>query len=137
MLTPSQVAQSLEIPTSTLRRWSVRFVKLMSFKHSPGQKREYSLEDLAVLKRIKELSGQGLPLASIEQTLMQEVVQADSQTSALMNLSDVAQALEFARDMIASLEAKLSDYEERVSKLEAWATSPWYKRINKRPPTER
>jgi len=68
---------------------------------------------------------------------MQEVVQADSQTSALMNLSDVAQALEFARDMIASLEAKLSDYEERVSKLEAWATSPWYKRINKRPPTER
>ena len=113
-LTPSQVADTLETAPSTIRRWSVRFERFMSFDHSTGQKRLYSLEDLAFLRKVRDLSKQGLPLSKIEETLRAEVIRAEPGETALMTISDVAEALAMAREAYASIERKNEELQERV-----------------------
>jgi len=100
----------------------------MSFAHSTGQKRLYSLEDLAFLRKVRDLSREGLPLASIEQTLKAEVVQADPGETALMTISDVAEALAMAREAYASIERKNEELQERVKALEEYIQTPWWRR---------
>jgi len=129
--TPSQVAQALEIPTSTLRRWSTRFVEFMSFSHSPGQKRSYTLEDLATLRRVRELSRAGLPLEKIHEALIAEAVGAEGangSSTALINLSDVAQAFDDFRARFSSLEQKNKDLQAQVEALEEYIQTPWWRR---------
>jgi len=127
-LTPSQVAETLETAPSTIRRWSTRFEEFMSFSHSPGQRRSYTLEDLAMLRRIRDLSREGVPLAKISEALTVEAVRAEGPTKALINMSDVAQALEMARDAYASIELKNAELQERVSALEEYIQTPWWRR---------
>ena len=127
-LTPSQVADTLETAPSTIRRWSVRFERFMSFDHSTGQKRRYSLEDLAILRKIRDLSKQGHPLDKIEETLRVEVVRADPGETALMTISDVAEALAMAREAYASIERKNEELQERVKALEEYIQTPWWRR---------
>lgn len=127
-LTPSQVAETLETAPSTIRRWSTRFEEFMSFSHSHGQRRSYTLEDLAMLRRIRDLSREGVPLAKISEALTVEAVRAEGPTKALINMSDVAQALEMARDAYASIELKNAELQERVSALEEYIQTPWWRR---------
>ena len=127
-LTPSQVADTLETAPSTIRRWSTRFEEFMSFSHSHGQRRSYTLEDLAMLRRIRDLSREGVPLAKISEALTVEAVRAEGPTKALINMSDVAQALEMARDAYASIELKNAELQERVSALEEYIQTPWWRR---------
>jgi len=129
--TPSQVAETLEIPPSTLRRWSTRFVEFMSFSHSPGQKRSYTLEDLATLRRVKELSGEGLPLEKIHEALLLQAVGAEGangSSTALINLSDVAQAFEDFRAQFVALEHKNKELQAHVEALENYIQTPWWRR---------
>lgn len=127
-LTPSQVADTLETAPSTIRRWSVRFERFMSFDHSTGQKRLYSLEDLAFLRKVRDLSKQGLPLSKIEETLRAEVIRAEPGETALMTISDVAEALAMAREAYASIERKNEELQERVKALEEYIQTPWWRR---------
>lgn len=127
-LTPSQVAETLETAPSTIRRWSTRFEEFMSFSHSHGQRRSYTLEDLAMLRRIRDLSREGVPLAKISEALTVEAVRAEGPTKALINMSDVAQALEMAREAYASIELKNAELQERVSALEEYIQTPWWRR---------
>lgn len=129
--TPSQVAQTLEIPASTLRRWSTRFVEFMSFSHSPGQKRSYTMEDLATLKRVRDLSKEGLPLDKIHEALILGAVGAEganASVTALINLSDVAQAFEDFRAQFVALEHKNKELQARVEALENYIQTPWWRR---------
>jgi DNA-binding transcriptional MerR regulator len=100
----------------------------LSFAHSTGQKRLYSLEDIAFLRKVRDLSRQGLPLSKIEETLKAEVVQADPGETALMTLSDITQALAMAREAYSSLELKNTELQERVSTLEEYIHTPWWRR---------
>ena len=127
-LTPAQVAETLETPPSTIRRWSVRFERYLSSAHTAGQKRLYSLEDLAFLRKVRDLSRQGLPLSKIEETLRVEVIRADPGETALMTISDIAQALAMARDAYSSLELKNTELQERVKALEEYIQTPWWRR---------
>lgn len=133
--TPSQIAQTLEIPPSTLRRWSTRFVELMSFSHSPGQKRSYTLEDLATLRRVRDLSRSGYTLDQIQDQLLMEAVGAvgaEAPTTALINLSDIAQVMDNFRAQFASVEQRNNELQERVNALEEYIHTPWWRR--KKPP---
>ena len=66
MLRPADVAQRLNIPASTLRRWSYYFADyLPTHAQEPNgaatrSHRRYSEEDVRVLTKIKELLGRGL-----------------------------------------------------------------------------
>jgi len=131
MLTPGQIAQNLDVSTATLRRWSARYARHLS-PHAPGKKRTYTVDDLAVLTRVRDLSATGMPLAQIDQALA--VTDMTPQSSALITLADFAQSLQFARDQVSHLQTQLDQQTKRLDALTAWLALPFYKRWFAKPP---
>ena len=125
MLTPGQIAQTLDVSTATLRRWSARYAHHLS-PHTPGKKRSYTVDDLAVLTRVRDLSATGTPLVQIDQALA--VTDTPAQSSALITLTDFAQSLQSARDQVAHLQTQLDQQTTRLDALTAWLALPFYKR---------
>ena len=130
MLTPGQIAQTLDVSTATLRRWSARYAYHLS-PQTPGKKRTYTVDDLAVLTRVRDLSATGTPLAQIDQALA--VTDIPAQSSALIALSDFALSLQSARDQVAHLQTQLDQQTTRLDALTAWLALPFYKRLFKKP----
>jgi len=127
MLTPGQVSKSLNVPTSTIRRWAARFASRLSTRNlAPGQKRTYTLDDLETLRRIRDHLASGATLVKID-SLLDVVEKPPDESTALVNIADVAHSLTTAYDMITSLNS-------RITALEEWIKTPWYKRIGKNPP---
>jgi DNA-binding transcriptional MerR regulator len=131
MLTPGQIAQTLDVSTATLRRWSARYAHHLS-PQTPGKKRSYTVDDLAVLTRVRDLSATGTPLAQIDQALAVTVTPA--QSSALIAVSDFALSLQSARDQVAHLQLQLDQQTTRLDALTAWLALPFYKRWFAKPP---
>jgi len=128
MLSPKQVSESLTVPPSTIRRWAARFSnRLSTGKLAPGQKRMYTLDDLEILRRIRDHLADGATLDKID-TLLEIAEKTPNESTALVSLADVTQSITTAYDMIDSLNT-------RIAALEEWIKTPWYKRIGKNPPT--
>jgi DNA-binding transcriptional MerR regulator len=130
MLTPGQISNTLQVSPATVRRWSARFARHLT-PHIAGKKRTYSVDDLAVLTRVRDLSALGTSLDQIDQALS---VTDTSQSSALITVADFARALQFAQDTIAHLQNQLDQQNDRLDALTAWLALPWYKRAGKHPP---
>jgi len=130
MFTPAQVAQTLSVPPSTLRRQAKYFAAFLS--PQSGKKRSYTVADLDTLRRIQELSAQGLSYAQIAQTLT--VVSQPPADTALVSVADFAQALESAHAQLASLQAQVAQQAEELQAIKAWLRLPFYKRLGKKPP---
>ena len=130
MFTPAQVAQTLSVPPSTLRRWAKHFASYLSPQN--GKKRTYTVADLDTLRRIQELSAKGLSYDQIAQTLT--VVSAPPADTALVSVADFAQALEGAHAQLASLQAQVAQQAEELQAIKAWLRLPFYKRLGKKPP---
>jgi DNA-binding transcriptional MerR regulator len=130
MFTPAQVAQTLSVPPSTLRRWAKHFASYLS--PQSGKKRTYTIADIDTLKRIQELSAKGLSYAQIAQTLT--LVSAPPADTALVSVADFAQALESASAQLASLQAQIIQQAEELDAIKAWLRLPFYKRLGKKPP---
>ena len=130
MFTPAQVAQTLNTPPSTLRRWAKHFAPFLS--PQSGKKRTYTVADIDTLKRIQDLSAQGLSYAQIAQTLT--VVSQPPADTALISLADFAQALESAHAQLAAVQAQLNQQAQELDAIKAWLQLPFYKRWAKKPP---
>ena len=130
MFTPAQVAQTLSVPPSTLRRWAKHFASYLS--PQSGKKRTYTIADIDTLKRIQELSAKGLSYAQIAQTLT--LVSAPPADTALVSVADFAQALESASAQLASLQAQIIQQAEELDAIKAWLRLPFYKRLGRKPP---
>ena len=130
MFTPAQVAQTLSVPPSTLRRWAKHFAAFLS--PQSGKKRVYTIADIDTLKRIQELSAKGLSYDQIAQTLT--LVSAPPADTALVSVADFAQALESAHAQLASLQAQVAQQAQELSVIKAWLQLPFYKRLGKKPP---
>ncbi len=130
MFTPAQVAQTLSVPPSTLRRWAKHFAAFLS--PQSGKKRTYTVADIDTLKRIQDLSAQGLSYAQIAQTLT--VVSQPPADTALISLADFAQALESAGAQLAAVQAQLTQQAQALDAIKAWLQLPFYKRWAKKPP---
>ena len=130
MFTPAQVAQTLNTPPSTLRRWAKHFAAFLS--PQSGKKRTYTIADIDTLKRIQDLSAQGLSYAQIAQTLT--VVSQPPADTALISLADFAQALESAHAQLAAVQAQLNQQAQELDAIKAWVRLPFYKRLGKKPP---
>lgn len=129
MFTPAQVAQTLSVPPSTLRRWAKHFAAFLS--PQSGKKRTYTVADLDTLKRIQELSAQGLSYAQLAQTLT--LVSAPPADTALVSVADFAQALESAGAQLAAVQAQLTQQAQALDAIKAWLQLPFYKRLGKKP----
>jgi len=132
MLTPGQIANTLDVSSATVRRWSARFAHHLS-PHTPGKKRSYTVDDLATLTRIRDMSASGTPLDQINQAL---IVSDQPATNALITVADFAQSLQIASDRLASMQNKLDQTNDRLDALTAWLALPFFKRLFKKPPLQ-
>jgi len=130
--TPSQVSETLGIPSSTIRRWASKFSSYIS--EQPGKKRSYTIADIDVFRQIRTLSGQGLSLDQIANSL--QVVEPEQVRGAeLLALDDFANALQGLFDQNAGLQQQIDDQQEQINLLMSWLALPWYQRIGKQAPT--
>jgi len=130
MLTPGQIANTLDVSPATVRRWSARFARHLS-PHTPGKKRSYTVDDLATLTRVRDMSANGTPLDQIDQALM---VSDEPATNALITVADFALSLQIASDRLVSMQNKLDQTNDRLDALTAWLALPLFKRLFKKPP---
>lgn len=130
MLTPGQIAETLAISPATARRWSARFAHHLS-PHTTGRKRSYTVDDLAVLTRVRDMSATGTPLDQIDQALS---VSDKPASNALITVADFARSLQTANDKLASLQNRLDQTSDRLDALTAWLALPFYKRWFTKPP---
>lgn len=137
MITPQQSAESLQVSTSTLRRWASEFEAFLSPRK--GTKRLYLTSDLATFGRIKELYKQGLTTTMVKEALPVIQEQPSPNDKALITLSDFSQALDYLYSTNAKVNAQL---EQQADLLGAQAETikamqeqidllsvPWYKRL--------
>ena len=130
MITPKQTAETLQVSTSTVRRWSIEFGTFLS--HRTGVKRQYTTDDVATLARIRDLFKQGYSINQIRETL--PTIDRSNTDKALINIADFATALSMARADNAKLNQIVTDMNTRLDALENWLALPFYKRLGKRPP---
>ena len=131
MITPKQASDTLQVSTSTVRRWSSDFEPFLSPRQ--GVKRLYSVDDIAVLKRIKDLYGKGMNTAQVNAAL--PVVGRAATDNALITIPDFAAALSQAQADQARLISAVNTLSNQVQALQEYFSLPFYKRIFKRPPS--
>lgn len=130
MLTPKQASDTLQVSTSTLRRWSSDFSPFLSLRK--GVRRLYTTDDIATLSRIKDLYKQGMNTLQVTEAL--PLVQSSDTDKALINITDFANALSLARADNAKLNNAVNELNDRLTALENYLSLPFYKRLGKRPP---
>lgn len=130
MLTPKQASDTLQVSTSTLRRWSSDFSPFLGLRK--GVRRLYTTDDIATLSRIKDLYKQGMNTLQVTEAL--PLVQGTNSDKALINITDFANALALARADNAKLNNAVNELNDRLTALENYLSLPFYKRLGKRPP---
>jgi DNA-binding transcriptional MerR regulator len=68
----SDVSTRFEIPKPTLRFWEKEFKEILVPLRTQGGQRRYSIEHLAVIKKIKRLQERGMSLSEIRGNLMRD-----------------------------------------------------------------
>lgn len=130
MITPKQTAESLQVSTSTLRRWASEFEPFLSPRK--GTKRLYNVADLAIFGRIKELYKQGLTTGAVREALPLIQPEAGPGDHALITLNDFAQHLEYIQAFNAKLKAQVDEQGATIKAMQEkidLLSVPWYKRI--------
>ena len=130
MITPAQVSESINVPSSTIRRWAARFENNLSPRK--GKKRMYTITDLDTFRKIRDLSAAGHGLDNIAQML--NVIEKPSEETAILSLTDFVQSLELAHSTMSQLQDRINSQDDRIKQLEDWIVTPFYKRIGKKPP---
>lgn len=124
MITPKQIYTELDISPATLRRWAAQFADYLS-PQEPGKKRSYTASDLDVLRRIRDLSMQGVRLDAIPERLQ---LVPDASGAELIKLSDYTQLLMTLREQNEQVNARVDALEKALAELRQ---PLWRKIINR------
>lgn len=125
MYTPGQVSTMLSIPVSSLRRYAKIFADYLS----PGakrRKRQYSDDDVLVLKRIRELAGNGMTTEEIKEVLTLVPQEDKPPDSALALMPTILEEFETLRRVIMDQQDYIdrqrvyNDQVRKYNKLSAW-----------------
>ena len=140
MFTPSQVSEMLDIPGSSLRRLASQFSDRLS-ESANKRRRTYTDEDIKVLKRVRELTGQGMSIEEIKNVI--DVAPSDSALakvpeSSLALLPEVLQEFESLRSEISDLRSEVNELKEwkseRDAKTAEYKKIPRWRRVFTDPP---
>jgi len=136
MITPKQVSESLNVPSSTIRRWAVRFEDVLSKQDS--KKRMYTMEDLDTFRKIRDYSKQGKSLDNIADKLKivaSKVDQEQKPETGLILHPELVSFMQNIAEQNVALQLQANKLQEQVDQLTAWISLPWYKRIGKHVPS--
>ena len=136
MITPKQVSESLNVPSSTIRRWAVRFEDVLSKQDS--KKRMYTMEDLDTFRKIRDYSKQGKSLDNIADKLKivaSKVDQEQKPETGLILHPVLVSFMQNIAEQNVALQLQANKLQEQVDQLTAWISLPWYKRIGKHVPS--
>ena len=132
MITPKQASETLNTPPSTLRRWAKTFEDNLS--PQTGSHRSYTLEDIYIFQKIKNLLDHGQTYKDIKEQL--NIVETpEDQEKDISTIPDIIQTLQFSNEQLVTLKSKLEDQNKRLNKLEAYIALPWYQKIFTKPPS--
>ena len=136
MITPKQVSESLNVPSSTIRRWAVRFEDVLSKQES--KKRMYTMEDLDTFRKIRDYSKQGKSLDNIADKLKivaSKVDQEQKPETGLILHPELVSFMQNIAEQNVALQLQANKLQGQVDQLTAWISLPWYKRIGKHVPS--
>lgn len=127
MVTPKQVSETLNVPSSTIRRWAVRFKDVLSKQE--GKKRIYTLEDVDTFRRIRDFSKQGRNLDAIEAELMIFKPKVEpAEEKGLMIHPEVLKVMQEINSQNIALQLQVDQLQTQVD----WLMLPWWKKISKK-----
>lgn len=133
MVTPKQVSETLNVPSSTIRRWALRFEGVLS--QQVGKRRTYTLQDVDIFRKIRDYSKQGRNLDAIEAELKvfaPRVQPADAK--GLTVHPEVLRVISELNSQNVAMQLQLDQLQAEHEKLLAWLMLPWWKRLFKRIP---
>ena len=133
MVTPSQVSETLNVPSSTIRRWALRFEDVLS--KQVGKKRVYTLEDVDVFRKIRDYSKQGRNLDAIEAELrvFKPKVKPTEEKGLIIH-PEVLKVLQELNAQNVALQLQVDKMKDQQDKLLAWLMLPWWKRLFRQMP---
>lgn len=144
MYTPTQVSEMLNIPPSSLRRLASEFQNMLSPQRS--RHRRYSESDIALLKRVREMTGHGMSMEEIRQALsiVSETPEREEEAGNTLALVPAISAeldrLDSAyHQVLSELEKLKASHDEdraRLQALEEYLSLPWWERVWRKPPKE-
>ena len=129
MVTPKQVSETLNVPSSTIRRWALRFEDVLS--KQVGKKRVYTLQDVDTFRKIRDYSKQGRNLDAIEAELMlfmPRVKKADA--VGLTVHPEVLRVINELNEQNVAMQLQLDKLQAQVT----WLMLPWWKKVGKEMP---
>ena len=129
MITPKQVSESLNVPSSTIRRWAVRFEDVLSKQE--GKKRMYTMEDLDTFRKIRDYSKQGKSLDNIADKLKivsSKVDQEQKPETGLILHPELVSFMQNIAEQNVALQLQANKLQEQVD----WLMLPWWKKISKK-----
>ena len=127
MVTPKQVSETLNVPSSTIRRWAVRFKDVLSKQE--GKKRIYTLEDVDTFRRIRDFSKQGRNLDAIEAELMIFKPKVEpAEEKGLMIHPEVLKVMQEINSQNIALQLQVDQLQAQVD----WLMLPWWKKISQK-----
>lgn len=129
MITPKQVSESLNVPSSTIRRWAVRFEDVLSKQDS--KKRMYTMEDLDTFRKIRDYSKQGKSLDNIADKLKivsSKVDQEQKPETGLILHPELVSFMQNIAEQNIALQLQVDQLQAQVD----WLMLPWWKKISKK-----
>ena len=129
MITPKQVSESLNVPSSTIRRWAVRFEDVLSKQDS--KKRMYTMEDLDTFRKIRDYSKQGKSLDNIADKLKivsSKVNQEQKPETGLILHPELVSFMQNIAEQNIALQLQVDQLQAQVD----WLMLPWWKKISKK-----
>ena len=129
MITPKQVSESLNVPSSTIRRWAVRFEDVLSKQDS--KKRMYTMEDLDTFRKIRDYSKQGKSLDNIADKLKivsSKVNQEQKPETGLILHPELVSFMQNIAEQNVALQLQVDQLQAQVD----WLMLPWWKKISKK-----
>ena len=137
MITPKQAAETLMVSGSTVRRWASEFEPFLSPRK--GTKRQYTIDDLAMLRRIKDHFSEGMSTSQVKEALGVVKKKVSPNDKALINISDFALAFEQLRldklELQKQIEQQGKQINEQGAAIEALTAElselkrPWYQKL--------
>lgn len=127
---PRDAQRLLDVPDSTLRRWSRRFSHRLS-EGAQRRKRTYNDSDLETFARIKALTAQNYTLDTVD-GMLGEIIHQPGGDQRSLALPGVLREINGIHGTLSDHDQQLAAMRARMDQIEREYNTPWWKKIFRR-----